>query len=94
MKDLGVELKRVISSDSTSAAAFASRRGLGRHVETRLLWVRQRVKLGHVAIRKVNTFLNVSDILTKAMDAAALWKHMTTMGFVVAEPSRLHKTID
>ena len=96
MKDLGIELKCVVSSDSTSAAAFASRRGLGRqrHVETRFLWVQQRVKLGHVAIRKVNTLLNVSDILTKAMDAVALWKHMTTMGFRVAEPSRLHKTID
>jgi hypothetical protein len=94
-RDLGLELKVVVSSDSTSAKSFASRRGLGRqrHVETRYLWLQQRVKFGHVAVRKVATEFNVSDILTKALDAITLWRHMDVMGFVVARPSQLHKTV-
>ena len=62
-------------------------------METRYLWMQQRAKLGHVNIRKVATELNISDILTKALDAITLWKHMDTMGFVVATPSQLHKTV-
>ena len=62
-------------------------------METRYLWMQQRVKMGHVEIRKVATELNVSDILTKALDAITLWKHMDTMGFVVSRPSQLHKTV-
>ena len=39
LQDLGMDLKLVVESDSNSARAFTSRRGLGkqRHVQTRYL---------------------------------------------------------
>ena len=45
MRDMMVELDVIVESDSTSAKSFASRKGLGkqRHVQTRYLWIQDRV---------------------------------------------------
>ena len=73
MKDLGWEAKVVVKTDSTTAKAVASRRGLGklRHVEVRLLWVQDAVKKGRLTLKKVDGEKNVADHLTKEK---ALWE--------------------
>ena len=93
MRDIGIDLKLVVESDSTSAKSFASRRGLGkqRHVETRYLWLQDRVAFKHLEIKKVATRDNVSDILTKSIDAPTLQRHLRTMGFVEVEKSSMQK---
>ena len=93
LHDLGINLPLVIESDSTSAKSFASRRGLGnqRHVQTRYLWIQDRVAANNFVIKKVATAKNVSDILTKVMDRSTLNKHMETLGYVDVQLSRLHK---
>jgi hypothetical protein len=83
MQDWGISLEVVVESDSNAAKSFASRRGLGkqRHVQTRYLWIQERVASGEVKIRKVPGTENVADILTKVLSGVLLWKHMATMGF-------------
>ena len=95
MRDLGLEFAVVVDSDSTSAKAFASRLGLGkqRHVQTRYLWIQERVALKHFEIRKVATADNVSDILTKAIDGRTLRRHMDAMCYRDVPKHRLQKAV-
>ena len=69
MGDLGekmdVEVK--VMADSSAAKGIAQRRGLGklRHIELKLLWVQEAVKLGRIRIGKVAGSCNPADHLTK-----------------------------
>eukprot|EP00972_Heterocapsa_arctica_P085461 12594962-Heterocapsa_arctica.AAC.1 len=78
LRDLGIELPLFIESDSSSARAFSSRRGLGRqrHVQTRYLWIQDRVAKGDFSIVKEPTDENVSDILTKATSGPLLDRYL------------------
>lgn len=95
LRDLGIELPLVVESDSSSARAFSSRRGLGkqRHVQTRYLWIQDRVAKNDFSVVKVPTSENVSDILTKATSAVLLGKHMNTLGFREVTRSDLQKRV-
>ena len=95
LKDLGLHLDLVVESDSTSAKSFASRQGLGkqRHVQTRYLWVQERIARKEFVIQKVDSGKNVSDILTKATASPLLQKHMEKLGQEVVVPSPLHKRV-
>lgn len=81
--DFGVKLKIMVWLDATAGAAIGSRRGLGKvkHISTIFLWCQEKVTSGQIQVGKVHTSLNTADILTKAIDASTLLKHMTTMGF-------------
>ena len=80
---LNCDLRYPLYSDSSAALSFASRRGLGtmRHVETRYLWLQDRVAKGHLSVHKVHTDGNVADVLTKAVAGNVLDRHLTTLGF-------------
>ena len=93
LRDIGIDLPLIVDSDSSSARSFASRRGLGkqRHVQTRYLWIQDRVAAKSFEIQKVCTHRNVSDILTKSVTRSLLDKHMEQMGFVDVQQSELHK---
>ena len=93
--DWGMHLGVIIESDSTSAKSFASRQGLDkqRHVQTRYLWVQERIARKEFEIQKVQGEKNVSDILTKATSGSLLEKHLAKLGQVVVVPSPLHKQV-
>ena len=93
MRDLGLEFQLELESDSTSAKAFASRKGLGkqRHVQTRFLWLQDKVAAGDLTMKKVDTGRNVSDILTKVTSGTVLAKHMEAMNYVTIQPSKMQK---
>ena len=95
LKDLGLHLDLVIESDSTSAKSFASRQGLGkqRYVQTRYLWVQERIARKEFAIQKVESGKNVSDILTKDTASPLLLRHMEKLGQELVVPSPLHKRV-
>ena len=95
LRDLGLELGLIVESDSSSAKAFASRRGLGkqRHVQTRFLWLQQVVGDERVVIKKIGTASNVSDILTKSSSSPVILKHMEQMGLRIHAASKLQKSI-
>ena len=95
LEDWGIKLDLAIESDSTSAKSFASRQGLGkqRHVQTRYLWVQERVARKEFVITKVESEKNVSDILTKSCSGVLLQRHLQKLGHAEVEPSRLHKAV-
>ena len=63
-RDWGFEVDLVVASDFSAARGTASRRGLGklRHVQTRYLWVRERVAKTELKIIAVGTKQNVADL--------------------------------
>ena len=60
-------------------------------MQTRYLWIQDRVAAGDIVVKKVDTSKNVSDLLTKQLTLAELWKHMTTLGFKVVGKHKLQK---
>ena len=82
MADLGFEMSLEIKSDSSAARAFASWRGLGRqrHVQTRYLWIQERVAAGHLSRQKFKTTQNIVDILTEAASRETSERRKRTLG--------------
>ena len=71
LRDWRIESKIELYCDSSSARSFAQRRGLGknRHIETRFLWLQERVAMKHLKVLKVKTTENPADVFTKALSA-------------------------
>ena len=70
LADFGMSADVVVRTDSSSGLAVGSRRGLGRiwHVQTRYLWVQQRVQEGDLRLKKEPGDTNVSDALRDSLD--------------------------
>ena len=69
-KELGIEagdLVIEVSTDSSGAKSFASRRGSGRvrHIETKWLWLQHAVAVGRFQMRMVAGATNPADVCTK-----------------------------
>ena len=71
LHDLGVDLPVRLWTDSSATMGICSRQGLGklRHVDTRSLWVQQRVRDGALEIRKVRGEVNPADLFTKHLSS-------------------------
>ena len=82
LRDLGSEVPVEIYTDSSSAKAFASRRGLGklRHIQTRYLWLQERVAHKHFTVFKVPGEQNPADAMTKALNLNLILKHTRFAG--------------
>ena len=80
--DMGLEMELRVNTDSSAAKSIASRRGCGkvRHLETRELWLQEKVARGEVEIRKVRGEENVADVLTKRVSREILDRHMAATG--------------
>ena len=70
-----------IHSDSLSGRAFAKRKGLGaqRHVQTRFLWLQDRVKAGHITVVSIPGKANAADMLTKALSEPEIQKNIDAL---------------
>ena len=81
-KDLGVEFKGEIYSDSSAALGISQRVGLGkiRHLRTQGLWVPEARMSNRLAYRKVLGSKNPADVLTKHVPAVLLQRHLETIG--------------
>ena len=84
-EDWGLRLSIATLSDSSSARSFSKRRGLGkqRHVQTRFLWLQDRVKLGHLSVVTVLGTENPADCLTKSLSKNEILRSMGWMGVEV-----------
>ena len=71
MRDLGMDVKVRVWTDSSAAMGICGRSGLGklRHVQTHTLWVQERVKSGAIELRKVNGLVNPADLFSKCLSS-------------------------
>ena len=65
--------------------------GKARHIQTRYLWIQERVGEGHVKIVSVPGKINDSDILTKAVSGAGTGRSLIRFGFEIRDKSLLQK---
>ena len=71
--DLGLDLEVAIERDSNAAKGTVNRVGLGkaRHIQTRYLWLQERVAERHLKVHHVPGVKNKADVLTKSVPGAA-----------------------
>ena len=64
MRDFGLTVPVRVWTDSSAAIGIATRSGLGklRHLETHTLWVQEKVRNGHIQVRKVRGEVNPADL--------------------------------
>ena len=77
--DLGV----TIEGDSNAAKGTVNRVGLGkaRHIQTRYLWLQERVAEGHLKVHHVPGVKNKADVLTKSVPGVQLRKTMEDLQY-------------
>ena len=81
--DWNLELQLSLHTDSSSAKAIASRRGTGkstRHVQTRMLWLQERVAAKHLRVVKVASESNPADMLTRALGRSKIEEFCAEIG--------------
>ena len=85
--DFGLEVELHVMSDATAAIRMVGWLGLGkvRHLAVSDLWVQEKARAGDIKYAKVPGKENTSDILTKAICAYDLERHLTSMGVIVLE---------
>ena len=81
LEDWGYPVRLEVRTDSTAAIGTASRRGLGkqRHVQTRFLWLQEKIADKRVLLNKVHTQSNIADLMTKPMTRESCEKLMSFM---------------
>ena len=82
LRDMGRIIQVELHTDSSSARSFSMRRGLGkmRHIQTRWLWLQERVAHKHLKIFKVPGEDNPADIMTKSLTAKVMDRHVRRIG--------------
>ena len=95
LADWGITVTLDVLSDSSAARGFSNRQGLGkmRHVQTRFLWVQERVRDGHLRVLPIRGKNNPADIFTKAVAGTLREKHIKRMGFEHTIASGAHKAV-
>ena len=81
--DWNLKLQLSLHTDSSSAKAIASRRGTGkstRHIQTRMLWLQERVAAKHLRVVKVASESNPADMLTKALGRSKIEEFCAEIG--------------
>ena len=82
-KDLGINLKIHLMSDSSACRGICTRTGAGKvkHMAVQLLWLQDTVRNGAVQMRTVRGDVNVADLMTKFMSRPTIDGHMGRLGF-------------
>eukprot|EP00974_Lingulodinium_polyedra_P012462 1203738-Lingulodinium_polyedra.AAC.1 len=72
----------LVLTDSNACRGAVTRIGAGklRHVETRYLWVQERIRKRELAVGRVSTEDNPADLLTKFVEEEKVKKHLAAMG--------------
>ena len=88
LRDLGIDCSIVLYCDSSSARALALRRGIGRirHIETRFLWLQERLALKHMTLKTVKGTSNPSDVLTKQLAHDLMVEYCARLGQKFIDP--------
>ena len=87
LRGWGIERRLQCHTDSSAALGTCNRLGLGksRHVQTRFLWIQERLAEKTFELLKIDTKLNTADLCTKSLAYEAAERHLKTMGFETIE---------
>ena len=79
--DMGVQMKIKLHTGSSAAEGIAMRKGLGKvkHLETRAIWVQDKVEDGTVLMRKVPGDDDMADLLTKYPSGTKIQRSMNML---------------
>ena len=82
-RDLGRDLAAHLVGDASAASGIGARGGVGkiRHLETRTLWLQKHIAGKEVTLRRKKVSENPSDLGTKCLDQAKMWKHVSALGY-------------
>ena len=78
-------VKIMLESDSSSALQLLYAEGLprrSRHIEIRLLWLQEQMKIGKIQVKHRAGTENPADLFTKCLPTKTFLKHRSTIGFV------------
>ena len=78
---MGLSTPVCVWTDSSAALGIATRSGLGklRHLETHMLWVHEKVRVGAIAVRKVRGDVNPADLFTKHLPSKDKLHQLTSL---------------
>ncbi|CAE7031422.1 unnamed protein product [Symbiodinium sp. CCMP2592] len=85
LRGWGLDVKLQVHTDSAAALGTCNRLGLGksRHVQTRYLWIQEKLANKQFELFKIDTKLNTADLLTKSLAVESAEQHLKRMGFEV-----------
>jgi hypothetical protein len=88
LREVGVDIKARVLTDSMAAAGMVKRHGHGRakHIAAKFLWVQKRLALGDFKVEKVHTDSNPSDLGTKYHDTKRLQQLSNIAGLQLRRP--------
>ena len=84
LEDWGLAVQLHLRSDSSSAKSMADRQGIAKvkHMQTRFLWIQERIAHGDIDVSHIGTKLNCADLFTKAVARTLLDFHMKRIGLL------------
>ena len=82
--DWGLQITVEVQSDSTSAKSMADRKGVAKvkHMQTRFLWIQERIANGDITVSHISTKINPADPFTKPLTGPELDGHMDRIGLI------------
>ena len=83
LRGWGISTKLQVHTDSAAALGTCNRLGLckSRHVQTRYLWIQEKLASGQFELFKIDTRLNTAGLLTKSLPYEAAEQHLKRMQF-------------
>ena len=84
-RDLGLNVRIHIFSDSSAAIGIGGRSGIGkvRHLEVPGLWIQDKIRIGDIALHKVYGPDNPADLMTKHVNSEEIKKHCDKLGLIL-----------
>ena len=81
MHEFGIHTQLRIKGDAVAAMGMVKRQGLGRvrHLAVADLWIQQKAKQGVAVFERLSGADNTPDIMTKAVEADVLEKHIKAL---------------
>ena len=81
LEDWGISFRFHVLSDSSAARGLVARRGLGkaRHIQTRFLWLQERVAEKDLQVVSVPTDVIIADLFTKGLTEARILELLQLM---------------
>ena len=82
-KDLGIDLRIRVLTESPACRGTCGRTGLGKvkHMAIQMLWLQDVVRQGAVEMRRVRGDVNAADLMTKFPSRSKIDAHVQCIGF-------------